>query len=242
MKNTILILLIIIIGCILATGCIGQIKQVNTTSNSTTVTPTNTFTSFSNETNISYGTVPTEETATSGLKGPLRISIGGWDADLPAYVDNKSVGIVTKDKPLDLMLAEGNHTVKVCAGMICEEGNATVKFAKQNFVDFEAQLIRDVEFPKPTARIIGYNPSGDTITVNVEFINPSAKDLYMTADIRCAYTYIDSRDARVGSMATGLVGAEVTSGQRVRADLDLGLAYGYSYVYAIPVISGVTTR
>jgi hypothetical protein len=242
MKNTILILLIIIIGCILATGCVGQIKQINATSNTTTVTPTNTFIPFPNETNISYSTVVPEETVTSGLKGSLRISIGGWDADLPAYVDNKSVGIVTKNKPLDVMLNEGTHTVKVCTGIMCEEENVTVRFAKQNHVDFEERLIRDVEFPKPTARIIGYNPSGDTITVNVEFINPSAKDLYMTADVRCAYTYIDSRDARTGSMATGMVGAEVISGSRVREDVDLGLAYGYSYVYSVPIISGITSR
>jgi len=241
MKNTRLILLIAIIGCILVTGCVGQIKHdTNVTTTIITVSPTNTFVPFSNDTNRSYSVTPTE--VKSGLKGPLRVSIGGWDADLPVFIDNTSAGKVTKDTPLDLMVDEGLHTIRVCAGRICLEENATVKFAKQNFISFEERLIQEVEFPKPFARIIGYNPSGDTITVNVEFINPSEKDLYMTADVKCAYTYIDSRNDRTGSMAQGMANAEVRSGERVRENVDLSLAYGYSYVYAIPVISGITIR
>ena len=243
MKNTTLILLITIIGCILAAGCVGQIKNdtpAPTTIN--TVTPTITFVPFSNETNSSYGNVSTGETITSGLKGPLRITIGGWDADLPVFIDNTSAGMVTKNKPLDVMLDEGTHTIRVCAGRTCLDEIATVKFAKQNFISFEERLIKEVEFPKPTARIIGYNPSGSSITVSVEFINPSEKDLYMIADIRCAYTYIDSRNDRTGSMAWGMASSEVRSGERVRENVDLDLAYGYSYVYSIPVISGITIR
>jgi hypothetical protein len=182
-------------------------------------------------------------TVTSGLKGPLRVSIGGWEADLPVSIDNKSVGIVTHDKPLDLMVTEGNHTVKVCTGTICLEENVTVKFAKQRIVDFEERLIRDVEFPNPTARIVGYYTSGDQITVNVEFINPSSKSLSMSADVKCGYTYIESRsENRVGSVAQGMANAYVESGQRTVQTLYLYLADGYSYTYSIPVISGITTR
>ena len=212
MKNIVLIPLIIVIGCILTTGCVGQIK--NETVNLPTVTPTNTFIPFSNVTNTSN---ITNINVTPGLKGPLRVSIGGWDADLPVFIDNKSVGIVTHDKPLDLMVEEGNHTVKVCAALTCEEENVTIKFARPRIVEFEERLIRDVEFPKPTARIVGYYPSGsDSMSISVEFINPSIKDLVMSAEVKCAYTYIESRSQnRVGSMAQGIVNANVKSGTRV---------------------------
>jgi hypothetical protein len=234
MKITVLIPLLII-GCILATGCVGQIK--NTTANVTTV-PTNTFAPLTNITNVSNTT-----NVTSGLKGSLRVSIGGWEADLPVFIDNVSVGIVTHDKPLDLMVEEGNHTIKVCTALMCEEEVVTIKFAKQRLVDFEERLIRDVEFAKPTARIAGYYTSGDQITITVEFINPSAKDLSMSAEVKCGYTYIESRsNNRVGSIAQGIVNANVKSGNRVMETVYLNLASGYSYVYSIPTISSITSR
>jgi hypothetical protein len=238
MKIIVLIPLIIVIGCILTTGCVGQIK--NETVNLSTLTPTQTFAPFSNTTNPSNVTIiPT----TSGLKGPLRVSIGGWDADLPVFIDNTSIGVVTHDKPLDLMLEEGNHTVKVCAALTCEEEVVTIKFAKQRIIDFEGRLIRDVEFAKPTARIVGYYPSGDMFAVTVEFINPSIKDLSMTAEIKCSYTYIESRsNSRVGSTAQGIVSAYVQRGNRVLNTVDLNLASGYSYIYSIPTLSGITVR
>ncbi len=235
MKIIVLIPLIIIIGCILATGCVGQIK--NTTGNITTVTTITTFAPLSNVTNISNTTV------TSGLKGPLRVSIGGWDADLPVFLDNKSVGIVSHDKPLDLMVNEGNHTVKICAGTMCKEEVVSIQFAKQRLIDFEAWLMQEVEFAKPTARIVGYYPSGDQYTITVEFINPSTKDLIMTAEVKAGYTYIESRsNNRVGSVAQGIVNANVKSGSRTMETLYLDLASGYSYTHSIPEISKITTR
>jgi hypothetical protein len=240
MKSTVIIPCLIVVGCILTAGCIGQIKN---TSANTTVTPVNTFSPLSNLTNMSNTTNSTNTNVPSGLKGPLRVSIGGWDAELPVSVDNVSVGVVTKDKPLDLMLPEGNHTVQVCTGIICEEQNVTVRFAKQGVVDFEESLIKDAEFPKPTAQIIGFNPSGSTISVNVEFINPSAQDLSMSAEVKCAYTYIDSRsNNRVGGSGQGIISATVPKGQRVTQTLYIYLADGYSYIYSTPVISGITVR
>lgn len=241
MKIIVLIPLIIIIGCILATGCVGQIK--NTTGNVTTVTTINTFAPLSNVTNLTNLTNLTNTTVTSGLMGPLRVSIGGWDADLPVFIDNKSVGIATHDKPLDLMVNEGNHTVRICAGTMCKEEIVTIQFAKQRLVDFEEWLIRDVEFAKPTARIVGYYPSGDQYTISVEFINPSTKDLIIQAEVKAGYTYIEPRsNNRVGSVAQGIVSANVKSGSRVMETLYLDLASGYSYSHSIPVISSVTTR
>ena len=236
MKIIVLIPLIIIIGCILATGCVGQIK--NTTDNITTATTITTFAPLSNVTNLSNTT-----TVPSGLKGPLRVSIGGWDADLPVFIDNTSVGIASHDKPLDLMVYEGNHTVKICAGTMCKEEVVTIQFAKQRLVDFEAWLMQEVEFAKPTARIVGYYPSGDQYTITVEFINPSTKDLIITAEVKAGYTYIEPRsNNRVGSVAQGIVSANVKSGSRIMETLYLDLASGYSYTHAIPEISKITTR
>lgn len=242
MKNIALISLVIIIGCVLATGCVGQLKQeTNETLNNKTATPTNTFAPFSNTTNISNSTNIT--IVTSGLKGPLRVSIGGWDASLPVLVDDQDVGTVTKVKPLDLMLDEGNHTVKVCAGTKCIEEVVTIKFAKQRTVDFEDRLIKEVEFPNPTARITGYYTAGDQVSVTVEFINPSPKDLSMTAEVKCAYTYIESRsNNRVGGSAQSLVNAYVESGKHTTQTEILYLVDGWSYTYSIPVISGITSR
>jgi len=240
MRSIILIPFMIMVGCILTSGCVGQIK--NTTVNNT-VTPTITFTSFSNVTNITNTTNTTNTSVTSGLKGPLRISIGSWGADLPVSIDNTSVGIVSHDKPLDLKLEEGNHTVKVCAGTICLEEVVSIQFAKLRVVDFEERLLRDVVYPNPTARIVGSYPAGDQITITVEFINPSPKDLSMSAEVRCSYTYIESRsNNRVGSVAQRIVNANVKSGNRVMQTVDLNLASGYSYVYSIPEISGITSR
>lgn len=235
MKNIALVPLIIVIVCILMTGCVGQMK--NTTVNVPTVTPSNTFAPFSNVTN------ETNTTVTTGFRGPLRVTIGGWDADLPVSIDNKSFGIVTKDKPLDLMLDEGNHTVKVCAGTKCKEEVVTIRFAKQQVADFEEWLFKDVEFAKPTVRIVGYYTSGDEITITLEYINPSLKDISMSAEVRCGYTYIESRsNNRVGGVAQGIVNANVKSDNRVMQTVDLGLASGYSYVYSIPVISNIKIK
>jgi hypothetical protein len=230
-------LMIIIIGSLLAAGCIGQIK--NTTENNTVI-PTYTFIPLVNMTNISN---TSNITVTSGLKGSLRVSIGGWEADLPVFIDNESVGMVAHDKPLDLMVEEGNHTVKVCTALMCEEEEVTIKFAKQRLVDFEERLIRDVEFAKPTARIAAYYTSGDQITITVEFINPSAKDLSMSAEVKCGYTFIEPRsNNRVGSIAQGIANANVRSGNRVIETIYLNLASGYSYVYSIPEISSIKSR
>jgi len=238
MRIIVLIPFLIIVGCILVAGCVGQIK--NTTENNT-VTPsvtTVTFTPFSNVSNLTNTTVTTG----TGLKGPLRISIGGWQADLPVFIDNTSVGIVTHDKPMDLMLDEGNHTVKVCAGK-CKEEVVTIQFAKPRYVDFEGWLLEEVKYAKPTAQMVGYYTSGDEITITIEFINPSSEDVSMSAEVRCGYSYIESRsNNRVGGVAQGIINTNVESGTSKIQTVDLGLASGSSYVYDIPTISKVTIR
>jgi hypothetical protein len=232
--------LVIIVGCILMAGCVGQIK--NSTVTVPNVTPTNTFTSFTNSTNVNVSSIA-NVTVKPGLNGTVRVSIGSWETDLPVFVDNMSVGIVKHDKPLDLVMEEGNHTIKVCASLMCEEENVTVKFAKLRLVDFEERLITDVQFAKPTARIVGYYPSGDQFSVEIEFINPSEKDLTMSAEVKCSYTYIDARtNDRVGGYVQGIVNAYVPKGNRVMNSQNFNTASGYSHMYGIPQITAVTSR
>ena len=64
------------------------------------------------------------------VTGPLTVSIGGYNAELPVLLDNISVGNVSQGKPLSLMVSEGNHTIKVCVGILCQNETVEVKFAK----------------------------------------------------------------------------------------------------------------
>ena len=149
MKIIALVLLIILVGCILITGCIGQMKSV--TAGAPNVTLVNTFTPFSNATNLSN---ISNSTAVSGLKGLLKISTGGWTGEFPVSVDNRSEGFVAAQRPITLMLEEGDHSVKVCCGVVCEQENVTIRFGEQRTIDFSERLKKSCEFLEPTARIV----------------------------------------------------------------------------------------
>jgi hypothetical protein len=252
MKITTLFILVIA-GCILAAGCVVQTK--NTTENGTTVYPDNTFTPFaatttpslvSNESgllNESPLSIIPNTTVKPGLNGLLRVSIGALDTILPVSVDNKSFGNVTKVKPLELMLAEGNHTVQVCCGILCEQENVTIKFGKQQTVDFSEQIKKTCEFFEPTVRIVRYSPNGDMMTVEVEFINPTAQTVTMSAEITVGYSFIDDRsNNREGNFATGQLTSTLKPSDRMTRILNLYLySSGSSYTYNIPVITKVST-
>jgi hypothetical protein len=237
MKIIMLLTLFITIGCILATGCIGQIKKDNGSGNAS-ISPTNTFTPFVNNTSASSVNVTANITL---LKGPLRVSISGYPVALPVNIDNQTVGIVTKEIPLDLMLDEGNHSVTVCVGVICENETVKIIFAKKSFIDFGERLREDIEFPLPTARIIDYYRSGDGMVVVVEFINPSSKDLNMGAEVSVAYTFISGRDnQRVGEATRGKATAFVPAGQRQSPSTNLYFASGNAYLFDPPQLGQIT--
>jgi len=242
MKIIPLLALFIAVCCILASGCVAQTKKdpVNGTA-----APTSTFAPFTNTTTvpISNMTNVTNATNVTKLKGPLRVSISGYPADLPLTIDNETIGIVSKEKPLDLMIDEGVHSVMVCVGRICEQENVTILFAKKTYVDFGERLRRDVEFPEPTARIVEFFKNGDGVSVNVEFINPLTKDLIMAAEISCGYSYIDDRtDIKMGDSVRGKVSEWVEAGDRVTTRIDLYFASGHSYSYDVPTITAVSTK
>ena len=245
MKFMTLLALVAAVGFILATGCVAQPKK---DPGNATVSPTNTFTPFANATtvpviNTTNTTNATSTNATPALSGPLRISISGYYAGepLPVFIDNQSVGNVTREKPLDLNVKEGNHTVRVCVGLTCITDYADIVFAKRSFIDFGDRLRNEVEFPVPTVRLINYYKNGNGVGVNVEYINPSQKDLLMSLEVSCGYTYIDSRSSlRMGDSVRTKASEYVEAGRRVTRTVDLYFAYGSAYTFDEPILSEIT--
>jgi hypothetical protein len=249
MKIIGLFALIIAIGFIMATGCVAQIKK---DPGNATVTPTVTFTSFANVTTAPVVTITNSTNTTNGtnvtnstpkLKGPLRVSISGYPVDLPVTVDNETVGIVSKEKPLDITVDEGVHTVKTCVGTFCEQENVTITFAKKTYVDFGERLRRDIEFPEPTARILEYFKNGGGVSVNIEFINPTQEPITLAVEVSVGYDFIDDRtNIKMGDSAKGKLVQYVDPGQRVTNRLDLYFASGHSYNFDVPQITSITTQ
>jgi len=242
MKSVVILTILVTVGCILAAGCVAQPKKDLNVS----VTPTNTFAPFINATTVpgTNGTFNSSNvTNVTKLKGPLRVSLSNFNANLSVIIDNKTAGFVTPGEPLDLMVDEGEHVVKVCVGSVCEQDNVTIVFAKKSFIDFGERLRKVVEFPEPTARIIDSYRSGDGVGVVVEFINPTDKLLYMTAEIRVGYSFISDRTGqRVGESVRGKAYSEVPAGRRVSETLLLDFAYGSSYMFDPPAIGEITSR
>lgn len=171
------------------------------------------------------------------VTGPLRVSIGGWGAELPVIIDNVTVGNVSGGKPLDLKISEGLHRVKVCVGFICENETVEVKFGKQTFVDFGERLKRDVEFSTPTIRIVNTNQTGSRVTVDVEFINPTITDITMSTTVRVAYSYINPRTHwRAGDSKESKVTKLVKAGARTKQTAVLTLTGGSAYIIEVPVL------
>jgi hypothetical protein len=142
---------------------------------------------------------------------------------------------VTKEKPLDLMLEEGAHDVSVCVNKICENETVTIIFAKKTFVDFGDRLRRDVEFPVPTARILQYFKNGDGVTISIEFINPSQKEVSMSMEMSVGYSYIDPRSGtRKGESSRTNVIEYVSAESRYTSDRTLYFVDGDAYIFDAP--------
>jgi len=142
-----------------------------------------------------------------------------------------------------LMADEGNRTVEVCCGIICEHEEVPIRFGKPRTIDFSEQLKKDCEFSEPAVRIVDYFLSGDQITITVELINPTIRTVIISAEIRCWYTYIESgSNNRVGNSAAGQVFSTLKPGDRVTQILRLNVAVGSSYLYEIPTVSQVSVK
>jgi hypothetical protein len=240
MKIITLVALLIAVGCVLATGCVAQPKK---DPGNVTVSPTTTFAPFVNTTTVPGSNATFNATNTTNvtpkLKGPLRVSIGSYSTDqsLRVIIDNTSAGVVKAGFPLDVMINEGNHTVAVCVGVICPEKNVTVVFAKSSFLDFEDLLKSKAEFSKPTVRLIRSFKNANGVSAEVEFINPTEKDLTMSVELSVGYSYIDGRtNIRLGDSSHTKASEWVEAGRRVTRTVDLNFVYGSSYSYDEPAI------
>lgn len=177
------------------------------------------------------------------VTGSLTVSIGGYNAELPVLLDNISVGNVSQGKPMNLMLSEGNHTVKVCVGILCVNETAEVKFAKPQNIDFGDQLKKVAEFSTPTVRILDTRQAGAKVTVDLEFINPTKGDLTFTTTVQCAYSYIDAQTKyRHGKANQITVSRLVKAGTRAKQSSDIWMDGGRSYIMEIPQILDTTYK
>jgi hypothetical protein len=242
MKPIVPFALFIVVGFILATGCIAMTSK-NTTNATTNIMVTPVPITPVPVVNQTTNATANGTASNSTLKGSLRVSISGisYPANLSVILDDEPVGTVQPTTPLYLMVPEGNHTVMVCMDTVCEKEDVTTSFGKYTTVDFSERILRDVKFPdpfaQPSARIIDYFKNGNAIGMTVEFFNPSKKDLMMSASVSCGYSYIDDRTSyKMGDCAKGTLVQQVKAGQRISADLVLYFVSGRSYSYSIPVI------
>jgi hypothetical protein len=237
MKLIVQFTLFMAVGFILAAGCVAT-------------TDKNTENPLSNASDPGVNkTINATANITSELKGSLKVSITGisYPANLSVVLDNEIVGTVKPTTPLYLMVSEGNHTVMVCESSICKQENVTTRFGTYVTVDFSEKIQKDVKFPnptaQPTARILEYYKNGNIISVDVEFFNPSTKDLLMSAEVSCGYSYIDDRTSiKMGDSVRGKLVQNVKAGLRLTERLDLYFASGNSLSYSSPVIEELQVK
>jgi hypothetical protein len=190
------------------------------------------------ETIVDFG----ERLSQSISKGTLSVSIGGYNAQqLPVFVDNISVGTISQGEQLDLIVSEGTHTVKVCIYSVCENETVDIRFAKHVYVDFSEQLKRDVEFTKPTVRIVYFSLNGNYLAYNVEWINPTPHDVSMTTTIGVGYSYIESTSRlRRNDFARVQLNKYVNANSRTTQPNTLYLSGGSNIMASEPSIIDMT--
>jgi hypothetical protein len=231
MKPIVPFALITAIGLLLTAGCVA-------------ITNKNTVNSSSDITDSGLNVTPTP-TSTSPLQGSLVVSVAGffYPTDLSVVLDNQTVGTVNPTSSLYLKVSEGNHTIGVCADFVCVQERVMIRFGKYVTVDFSERLQKDVVILEPTARVLECYKNGDRLSVNIEFINPSKKDLQMSGTVSCGYSYIDDRtNSKMGDSARGTFVQNVNAGQRITKELVLNLVNGNSLSYSFPVIEELKVK
>ena len=220
MKIIVVLTLCILVACIAVSGC-----ETTKATDSNNTSPTPTFVPFHLR------------------QGQATLYVGGMTGEFPVFVDTVNVGFVSINRPLTLMIDEGNRSVEVCCGITCVHQNVTIRFGRPRAIDFSEQLEKECEFFEPTVRIVNYFLGGEQITVNVEFINPTTKDITMSAEIRCVYSYIDSRSyTRFANSAGGWVSSTLKPGDREMQILRLNVASGSGYIFETPTIAQVVSE
>lgn len=179
-----------------------------------------------------------------GRMADLVVSIGGYNAqELQVFLDNTSAGLVSQGRPLTIQVNTGVHEVKVCSGVVCPKKQIEVKFGKQNFIDFGEQLLKDAEYVEPTVRIVDYTMNGNYLRINAEYINPTEKDLTLSATFSCVYSYKDySTNTRLSSFGQGISIQYVHASNRVTSATDMYLSGGSDIIVSEPVVLRVTSQ
>ena len=245
MKVTESFALVMVVGCILAAGCVAP-----TNKDPVNATATANFAPFSNTSDPGLNRTPAAIPSNSPeLKGSLRVSISGisYPVNLSVILDNETAGTVTPAKPLFLMVSEGYHNVMVCVGPVCEQENISTRFGSYMTVDFSERLQRAVKFPnptaRPTARILDFYKNGNIVSVYVEFINPESADHTMSVDLSMGYTYIDGRSyVKLGDSTQARTSLFVKAGQRETKRVDMYLASDSVMSFDNPEIQDFTVK
>ena len=190
------------------------------------------------ETVVDFG----ERLTNSVSRGLLRVSIGGFNADkIPVYLDNVSIGEVSQSIPLELMVIEGPHTLKVCVNTICENESVDIRFAKQTTVDFSERLRKDVQFIKPTVRIVYFSLNGNYLAYNLEWINPTPHDVTITTTVGVGYSYIESGSRlRRNDYARVQLNRYVNANSRTTISNTLYLSGGSNIIASEPTIVDIS--
>jgi len=141
------------------------------------------------------------------------------------------------------MFSEGNQTFGICADFVCEQENVSIRFRRYVTVDFSVRLDKDVIIMQPTARVLECYKNDNTLTVDIEFINPSKKDLQISAVVNCGYSYIATRTGiKMGDSTLGTLMQKVKAGQHEIETLYLNLVNGDNLSYAYRVIEELIVK
>jgi hypothetical protein len=96
---------------------------------------------------------------------------------------------------------------------------------------------------QPTARVLECYKNGNHLSVNIEFINPTSKDLQMSGVVSCGYSYIDDRTGtKMGDSTRCTFVQNVNAGQHITKGMVLNLVNGNSLSYSYPVIEELKVK
>ena len=90
-------------------------------------------------------------------KGSLMVSIGDDIGKVTVYIDNNLVGEISQDKPFNISVKEGPHTVKIFSGGITDQQEIVIISGKETVVDFGEQLTKSISRGRLIVSIGGYN-------------------------------------------------------------------------------------
>ena len=206
MKKIILFALLVFIGSMLAAGYESGKFQFGTP-NASAASPEGTQ---------APGTTPVPSLR-EVLKGHLEVSLGNYSEELPVFVDEINAGTVSSGTPLDILVYEGQHVVKVCNGNVCEQADVLITFGIKTAVDFGERLATKLPKGQLSVSIHGFSAAGLPVSLDNGTAGEvsSGKPLNMTVreglhTVRvcmgtvCESESVDIKSAQVSSVDFGV--------------------------------------